>query len=214
MNWLFRAIITGVTAFAATNIDDIVILTLLFAQVNQSFRPKHIIIGQYIGFSLIILASLPGFFGGLVVPRAWVGILGLVPIGIGINRLLNRQEDSESVQTVSNESNNSTNRFFSRFLNPLTYNVAAVTFANGGDNIAIYVPLFANSNFASLGVIIAVFLLLIAVWCYVAYLLTRQPAVTHIVSRYGHILVPLVLIGLGIYILIQSGTYRLLPIYK
>ncbi len=36
-------------------------------------------------------------------------------------------------------------------LNPQTYKVAAVTVANGGDNIGIYVPLFASSDLTSLG---------------------------------------------------------------
>ena len=69
--------------------------------------------------------------------------------------------------------------------------------------------MFANSELASLGVILSVFFLLIGVWCYIAYLLTRQPTIARVLTRYGHALVPFVLIGLGIYILIESGTYRL-----
>lgn len=216
MNWLLIAITTGVTAFAATNIDDIVILMLFFAQVDATFRRRHIVIGQYLGFTALIGASLPGFFGGLIVPKTWIGLLGLIPIAIGISHLANRKKDEQEVQAVSGDFNRdraNTSRVstLASLLSPLTYNVAAVTFANGGDNIGIYVPLFASSNLASLGVIIGVFYLLIAVWCYVAYLLTRQPAVAHVLSRYGKAIVPFVLIGLGIYILIESGTYRLLP---
>lgn len=92
------------------------------------------------------------------------------------------------------------------FLHPQIYKVAAVTFANGGDNIAIYVPLFARGNWASL----AVFLVLVAVWCYVAQLLTRQKAIAHMITRYGQALVPFVLIGLGVWILIESESYKLL----
>lgn len=226
MGWIAGAIIAGITSFAATNIDDIVILMLFFAQVNAKFRRRHIIAGQYLGFTALIVASLPGFFGGLIVPRAWIGILGLVPLAIGISRLVNREKDAEEVQAVSGEFISIPDRVSHRtasapintiistlasLLHPQTYNVAAVTFANGGDNIGIYVPLFANSNLASLGVILGVFFLLIGVWCYIAYLLSRQPAVAHVLTRYGHALVPFVLIGLGIFILIESGTYRLLP---
>jgi cadmium resistance protein CadD (predicted permease) len=106
MNWLAGAIIAGITSFAATNIDDIVILMLFFAQVNASFRPRQIVVGQYLGFSVLIIASLPGFFGGLIVPRAWIGLLGLVPIAIGVTRLVNREKDEE-VQAVSDELNRS-----------------------------------------------------------------------------------------------------------
>jgi cadmium resistance transport/sequestration family protein len=218
MNWLAGAIIAGITSFTATNIDDLVILMLFFAQVNASFRPRQIVVGQYLGFSTLIIASLPGFFGGLIVPRAWIGLLGLVPIAIGVSRLVNPKKDEE-VQAVSDELNHSrgNNSFASTLaslISPQTFNVAAVTFANGGDNIGIYVPLFASSTLASLVVILCIFFLLIGVWCYMAYLLTRQAAIAHVLTRYGKALVPFVLIGLGIFILFESGTYQLLPSFQ
>jgi cadmium resistance transport/sequestration family protein len=215
MSWLAGAIIAGITAFAATNLDDIVILMLFFTQVNATFRPRHIIIGQYLGFSALILASLPGFFGGLIVPRTWIGLLGLVPIAIGITRLVNWKKEQEEVQEVSTEFNTSSSNTsvvstLASLLSPQTYKVAAVTFANGGDNIGIYVPLFASSELASLAVILTIFLLMIGVWCYVAYQLTRHPAIADVFTRYGKFFVPFVLMGLGIFIIIESGTYRLL----
>ena len=209
-SWLVTAIITGITSFAATNIDDIVILMLFYAQVNATFRKRHIVAGQYLGFTALIVASLPGFFGGLIVPRTWIGILGLVPIAIGINRLVNREKDGARIQTVSGEADPSPVNTLASFLSPQTYKVAAVTLANGGDNIGIYVPLFASSKLTSLGVILSVFFLLIGVWCYIAYRLTSLPAIAHVLTRYGQAIVPFVLIGLGIFILIESGTYRLL----
>jgi cadmium resistance transport/sequestration family protein len=219
MSWFAGAIIAGITSFAATNIDDIVILMLFFAQVNSTFRRRHIVVGQYLGFTVLILASLPGFFGGLIVPKAWIGILGLVPIAIGVSRLVNRDKDEQDVQAVSGEfnpsrANTSVLSILGSLLNPQTFNVAAVTFANGGDNIGIYVPLFASSDLASLGVILTVFFLLIGVWCYIAYRLTRQPAVAHVLTRYGKAIVPFVLIALGVFILIESGTYQLLPSFQ
>ena len=62
-------------------------------------------------------------------------------------------------------------------------------------------------------VILAVFFVLVGVWSYVAYRLTRQRAIANILTRYSQALVPFILIGLGIFILIDSGTYRLLPLY-
>ena len=219
MSWFAGAIIAGITSFAATNIDDIVILMLFFAQVNSTFRRRHIVIGQYLGFTVLIFTSLPGFFGGLIAPKAWIGILGLVPIAIGVSRLVNRDNDEQDVQAVSGEFNRSRAdtsvlSILGSLLNPQTFNVAAVTFANGGDNIGIYVPLFASCDLASLGVILTVFFLLIGVWCYIAYRLTRQPAVAQVLTRYGKAIVPFVLIALGVFILIESGTYRLLPSFQ
>ena len=214
MSWFAQTIIAGLTSFVATNIDDIVILMLFFAQINTTFRPKHIVAGQYLGFTALIVASLPGFFGGLIVPKAWIGLLGFVPIAIGIKHLLNRENDENEVQAISSEVNDSKERLpmstLASLLAPQTYHVAAVTFANGGDNIGIYVPLFASSNWASLGVILSIFLVMIGVWCYIAYQLTRHPSVAHLLTRYGQKIVPFVLIGLGFFIIIESGTYKLL----
>ncbi|MBD2180947.1 cadmium resistance transporter [Planktothrix sp. FACHB-1355] len=204
MSELVTAIPTGIAAFTATNLDDIVILLLFFSQVNAAFRCRHIVAGQYLGFAALVLASLLGFFGGLILPERWIGLLGLVPIGIGLSRFLNPENDSEEeVQAEIDESDPSP---FASFLSPQTYGVAAVTFANGGDNIGIYVPLFANSALPSLLVILSVFFLLVAVWCYTAYKLTALPAVADILTRYGNHFVPFVLIGLGVFIVLKNQS--------
>ena len=219
MSRLGTAFIEGITAFAATNIDDIIILLLFFAQVDANFRRRHIVIGQYLGFTLLIIASLPGFFGGLLVPSEWIGLLGLLPIAIGIKQLLNRQNDTEQVQTVSSElepssTSNPIVSFLSSVLNPHTYKVAVVTVANGGDNISIYIPLFAGSNLVRLEVILGVFFVMVGIWCAIAYRLTRQPTIARVLSRYGHAVVPFVLIGLGLFIMYERGTFSLLPWVK
>jgi len=217
MNWIAAAIIAGITSFAATNIDDMVISMLFFAQVNDTFRPRHIFVGKYLGFAALIAASLPGFFGGLIVPKAWIGLLGLVPIAIGISHLVNRENEENDVQAVSGEFNRESNSPVSKLanlFNPQTLNVAAVTVANGGDNIGIYLPLFASSDLPSLVVILAVFSVMVGVLSYAAYWLTRHRAIAPILTRYTQAVVPFVLIGLGIFILIESGTYRLLPPFQ
>ncbi|AKG20629.1 cadmium resistance transporter [Calothrix sp. 336/3] len=211
---LAEVTITAVASFAATNLDDIIILMIFFAQVNNStFRHRHIIIGQYLGFCSIILASLPGFLGGLIIDKKWIGILGFVPIIIGIHRLISPPDENE-IQAVSTELDSqpiktSVMSIFTSIFSPQTYKVATITFANGGDNIGIYVPLFASSNLTNLGIILTIFFLMIAVWCCTAYQLTRHPTIAHLLTRYGHRLVPFVLIGLGIFILIDSETFHL-----
>ncbi|MEG4391617.1 cadmium resistance transporter [Microcoleus sp. BROC3] len=217
MNWIAAAIIAGMTSFAATNIDDMVLSMLFFAQVNDTFRPRHIFVGKYLGFAALIAASLPGFFGGLIVPKAWIGLLGLVPIAIGISHLVKRENEENDVQAVSGEFNRESNSPVSKLanlFNPQTLNVAAVTVANGGDNIGIYLPLFASSDLPSLVVILAVFSVMVGVWSYAAYRLTRQRAIARILTRYTKAVVPFVLIGLGIFILIESGSYRLIPAFQ
>ncbi|MEH2160805.1 MAG: cadmium resistance transporter [Nostoc sp.] len=209
----------AIIAFIATNIDDIIILLIFFSQVDVNFRPRHILLGQYLGFAAIIIASLPGFFGGLVVQREWIGLLGLLPIVIGIQQLLSRKEETATVQTVSSDFSQSTPTnpllaFILSVLHPQTYKVAAVTIANGGDNISIYIPLFAGHNLTSLGVILSIFFIMVGIWCAIAYFLSRQATIANILSRYGQAVVPFVLIGLGLLIMYERGTFTLLPWLK
>ncbi len=219
MSKLGTAFIEGIIAFVATNIDDIIILLLFFSQIDANFRRRHIFFGQYLGFVAITIASLPGFFGGLVVRREYIGLLGILPIFIGIKQLVSREAETTEVQTVTSDFKQSAHRnpivsFLLSLLHPNTYKVAAVTFANGGDNISIYIPLFAGHNLASLGVILSVFFVMVGVWCFIAYLLTLQPTIADVLSRYGETVVPFVLIGLGLYIMYERGTFSLLSWVK
>lgn len=199
-----NVVIAGITSFAATNIDDIAILMLFFAQ-NSTFRPKHIVLGQYLGFTALILVSLPGFFGGLILPRYWIGLLGLIPIALGLSNLLNWEDTPEEIETKTELSEDA----IASFLPPQAYTVAAITFANGGDNIGVYVPLFANSNLEGLAIVIGIFFILVGVWCYVTYKLTQQVAIAELLTRYVNYLVPVVLIGIGASIVLESGALNL-----
>lgn len=211
----FITVLTGgIIAFVVTNLDDIIILLLFFSQMDANFRRRHIIFGQYLGFAVLILASLPGFFGGLVVPREWIGLLGVLPIAIGLKQLFKREDENDEVQMVNlnfepSSSRNRAASFLLSVLSPQTYKVAAVTIANGGDNISIYIPLFAGSNVTNLITIIGTFFAMVGIWCGIAYLLTRQPKIARVLNRYGKPIVPFVLIALGLFIMYERGTFSL-----
>ncbi|MEH1938361.1 MAG: cadmium resistance transporter [Nostoc sp.] len=210
MNELLTAITTGAIAFIATNIDDIVILLLFFSQINASFRPRHIVAGQFLGFTVLLILSLPGLFGGLVLSKSWIGLLGLLPMSIGISSLVNREEDSsKEVVPATEEGEAST---IPSFFSPQVYNVAAVTIANGSDNISVYVSLFASTKLESFLVIIGLFFLLLGVWCYVAYKLIKNRVIADILTRYVNHLVPFVLIGLGAFIALKSEALSLIKL--
>ena len=218
MNKPANVFIEGIIAFTVTNIDDMMILLLLFSQIDSNFRKRHIFIGQYLGFFAIIMLSLPGFFGGLFIQREWLGLLGIIPIAIGMKQLINQQAEgteSTEVQTVNPDfprllHPNPVFSFFLSILHPNTYQVAAITIANSGDNISVYIPLFAGQDFVSLGIIIAVFLAMVGVGCGIAYLLTSQVTIGYILSRYGRAMIPFILMSLGLFIMYDRGTFKLL----
>jgi cadmium resistance transport/sequestration family protein len=205
-----RSIGTAIATFAATNIDDIVLLMLWFSQTSQTLRGRHIVAGQYLGFSALIALSLLGFIGSLVIPPTWIGLLGVVPILLGVRQLWQLRQGAGANDAGVSAARLAAVPSGGRGLwNPHIYGVAAVTFANGGDNLGIYIPLFASSTLPELALTVTIFLLLIAVWCYTSWRLTRQPLIAAALTRYGHVVMPFVLIGLGLYILIEQDTLSL-----
>jgi cadmium resistance protein CadD (predicted permease) len=180
----------AIVAFAATNLDDIFVLTFFFGQKNLPVW--RVVVGQYLGIAGLVLVSLVGFFASLVIPYRWISLLGLVPIAIGLGKLIGRKrEDMESVGIRRPES----------FLT-----VATITFANGGDNIAIYTPLFASSSLSTLAITLVTFGVMIGLWCLAGYAIGNHFAVIRLLDRYGHILVPFIFIALGFYILLGAQS--------
>ena len=185
----------GVAAFVATNIDDIFVLMIFFSSLAYSIR--QIVLGQYIGIGLLIAISGIGSLIAFVVPTYVIGLMGIVPIAIGIKHLVEvRRKDNPSRQVVQDKMNKSYLSFLS---------VAAVTFSNGGDNIGVYIPLFSKYNTISeIFALITVFIAMTAVWCIAAYYFVNHPLIASRIRHTGNIILPFVLIGLGIYILTES----------
>lgn len=219
MNWLTSTLIIGISVAFATTFDDNLYLTAFFGKVNRTFRPQNIVVGEFLGFTVLIIASLPGFFGGLILPAAWVGLLGFLPIAIGINHLLTKEQQEETVQDVSIDfhCSGTDKRRKKSLWNILrdrqTYRVSAVTIANGGNNIGIYVPLFASSNLPNLAVIISICYCAVGLWCFLSYYLVRNPLMAPVLTRHARKVFPFVLIYLGCSILIKSESYHLLPTF-
>jgi len=200
-------ILKAISAFVATNLDDIIILMLFFSRVKSGVKAKHIVAGQYFGFLVIIVASLPGFFGGLIVPKAWIGLLGLVPVAMGIMSLVKPKEDESQIQNVTEDL--AKKNPMAGLFHPQIYQMAAITFANGGDNISIYVSLFASLSWVQLLITLVTFLVMIAIWCSLGFWLVSHGNIAKFIEEFGHRFIPFIFIALGIYIMAESGTFQL-----
>lgn len=190
----------GVAAFVATNIDDIFVLMMFFSSLT--FPVRQVVLGQFIGIGLLIAISALGSLISLVVPTYIIGLMGIIPIVIGIKNLveIRKKDKSLSRQAVQNKKKN---RSYFSFLS-----VAAITFSNGGDNIGVYVPLFSKYNTVSqITTLTAVFIAMTAVWCISSYYFMNHPLVASRIRHIGNIILPFVLIGLGIYILTESFLF-------
>ena len=200
---ILLSVLQAIGLFLATNIDDIIVLSLFFARgAGQRGTTVRILIGQYLGFAGILGAAVLVTLGaGAFLPPEVIPYFGLIPLALGLwaawqawrRRHDDDDDDEGKIQGKK----------------VAVWAVAGVTFANGGDNIGVYVPVFLSVGPAAVVAYCVVFLALVAVLVIVAkFIATRRP-IAEILERWEHILFPLVLIGLGIFILLSGGAFGL-----
>jgi cadmium resistance transport/sequestration family protein len=196
MSDLLGTIGRAIGIFAGTNVDDIIVLTVLFLTSRASGRPRrwHIWVGQYIGVGALIAISVVAALGLSLIPDAWVGLVGLIPFALGVRGLViairsRRQEEPPAPSVASGLAS-----------------VIGVTMANGADNISIYTPMFRTIGLGASVITIIVFLIGIAVWCLAGSLLGSHHRVIELVQRFGHWAVPIVFMLIGAFIVIESGV--------
>ena len=68
MDWLIGTIKIGLAVAVATTFDDNIYLTAFFSEVNRTFRSQHVVVGEILGFTVLVMISLVGFLMGLVIP--------------------------------------------------------------------------------------------------------------------------------------------------
>jgi cadmium resistance protein CadD (predicted permease) len=192
---------TAIVVFVATNIDDILLLAALF---GGALRARAVVAGQFIGIAVLTAVSAGAARAAVVVPPRWIDWLGLLPIAIGswllvqLWRNRGRGDDGDHDHDVMAE------RSFETRLRSQVLGVTAITIANGGDNLSVYIPLFADDPSIVL-LYSAVFTVLTAVWCWLGYVLVKNPAGGALMERWGHVVLPMVLIAIGVRILVPGN---------
>jgi hypothetical protein len=199
---LLPAIGIAIAVYASTNIDDLLILAVFFA--DPRVRISAVVAGRFLGLAVLVLASATAALLAMAVPGEWIALLGLVPLALGLRllpALFCRGGDSteESQEAVAGEHQPVRRGFFAQSMT-----VAGVTLANGGDNLGVYIPLFATAP-QTIVTFVVVFAVMTAVWCALGYLMVNNPLIGDRIRRHGHALLPLVLIGLGLYILSDAA---------
>src|SRR5262249_30741024 len=86
MPGLFSSTIVAVIVFATTNVDDLLVLAAFFA--SAVLQSRSIVIGQFLGIATLLAASALIACTAIVVPSGYVALFGLVPLGLGIAKLL------------------------------------------------------------------------------------------------------------------------------
>ena len=198
---MLTTVLQAIGLFAATNIDDIIVLSLFFARgAGQSGTTARILAGQYLGFAGILVAAILVTIGaGAFLPSAAIPYFGLIPLGLGLwaawEAWRGDDDDDDEAKVAGKKVGVGT--------------VAGVTFANGGDNIGVYTPVFLSVEPLAVVAYCVIFLALVAVLVALARFVATRPPIAEVLERFEHILFPIVLIGLGIVILVSGGAFGL-----
>ena len=195
-----QTIISAIGVYISTSIDYLIILIILFAQLSQNKQKWHIYAGQYLGTCLLVGASLVAAYVVNFVPEAWmVGLLGLIPIYLGIRfAIVGEGEEEEEEEIIERLEQSKANQLF--------WTVTLLTIASGGDNLGIYIPYFASLDWSQTLVALLVFAIGIIIFCELSRVLSSIPLISETIEKYERIIVPLVFIPLGLYIMYESGT--------
>ncbi len=187
-------LLSAIVVFISTSIDDLVLLILFHSQANTRMQRISILVGQILGIGVLVGISLVGSYLASRMLEGWViGLLGFIPIILGIRAMLSKEESKEEATRTGRKS--------------LLATVTLVTIASGGDNLGIYIPWFATLDGAYLGLTMLVFLVFSLIFWSLGYLLANQSHIKTLLSRFSAVLVPVVFLLLGLIILSENGTF-------
>ena len=188
---------TAAGLFAGTNIDDMIVLAVLNVTSRAEGRPKawEIWAGQYAGIAILVVISLLAALGlAYILPESYTWLLGFIPIILGLKKLIDAIRARRSGEQPSPA--------VARGL----AGVVAITVANGGDNIAAWTPFFRTLGLVDLSITMSVFAVAVAVWCLLGAWLVSHWRITDLIQRWGHWIVPVVFILIGLYIFQKGGV--------
>ena len=199
---MIQNIVTSIILYSGTAVDLLIILMLFFAKRKSRKDIINIYLGQFLGsVSLIFLSLLFAFVLNYIPSKEILGLLGLIPIFLGLKVLLLGDSDGETIAKEGLRKDNKN----------LIFLVAMITFAScGADNIGVFVPYFTTLNLANLIVALLTFLVMIYLLVFSAQKLAQVPSVGETLEKYSRWFIAVVYLGLGIYILIENNSFDIL----
>ena len=198
---MIQTIVTAAILYIVTALDLLVILLMFFARAKTRKEYRDIYIGQYVGSVTLIVVSLFFAFVLNYVPEKWIlGLLGLIPIYLGIKVAI--YGDSDGEERAKKELNE-------KGLSKLVGTIAIITIAScGADNIGVFVPYFVTLSVTNLLITLFVFLILIFFLVFTAQKLANIPGVGEIVEKFSRWIMAVIYIALGLFIIIENDTIQ------
>lgn len=199
---MVQNVVTSIILYSGTAVDLLIILMLFFAKRKSRKDIINIYLGQFIGsVSLILLSLLFAFVLNYIPSKEILGLLGLIPIFLGLKVLLLGDSDGEAIAKDGLRKDDKN----------LIFLVAMITFAScGADNIGVFVPYFITLNLANLIVALLTFLVMIYLLVFSAQKLAQVPSVGETLEKYSRWFIAVVYLGLGMYILIENNSFDML----
>ena len=199
---MIQNVVTSIILYSGTAVDLLIILMLFFAKRKSRKDIINIYLGQFLGsVSLILLSLLFAFVLNYIPSKEILGLLGLIPIFLGLKVLLLGDSDGEAIAKDGLRKDDKN----------LIFLVAMITFAScGADNIGVFVPYFTTLNLANLIVTLLTFLVMIYLLVFSAQKLAQVPSVGETLEKYSRWFIASVYLGLGIYILIENNVFDML----
>ena len=199
---MIQNVVTSIILYSGTAVDLLIILMLFFAKRKSRKDIINIYLGQFLGsVSLILLSLLFAFVLNYIPSKEILGLLGLIPIFLGLKVLLLGDSDGEAIAKDGLRKDNKN----------LIFLVAMITFAScGADNIGVFVPYFITLNLANLIVTLLTFLVMIYLLVFSAQKLAQVPSVGETLEKYSRWFIAVVYLGLGMYILIENNVFDIL----
>ena len=199
---MIQNVVTSIILYSGTAVDLLIILMLFFAKRKSRKDIINIYLGQFLGsVSLILLSLLFAFVLNYIPSKEILGLLGLIPIFLGLKVLLLGDSDGEAIAKEGLRKDNKN----------LIFLVAMITFAScGADNIGVFVPYFITLNLANLIVALLTFLVMIYILVFSAQKLAQVSSVGETLEKYSRWFVAVVYLGLGIYILVENNSFDML----
>ncbi|HGA3911727.1 TPA: CadD family cadmium resistance transporter [Streptococcus agalactiae] len=199
---MIQNVVTSIILYSGTAVDLLIILMLFFAKRKSRKDIINIYLGQFLGsVSLIFLSLLFAFVLNYIPSKEILGLLGLIPIFLGLKVLLLGDSDGEAIAKDGLRKDNKN----------LIFLVAMITFAScGADNIGVFLPYFTTLNLANLIVTLLTFLVMIYLLVFSAQKLAQVPSVGETLEKYSRWFIAVVYLGLGMYILIENNSFDML----
>jgi len=184
-------------SFVATNMDNLLLLVVLLGA--NAKRRSAVLLGFICSNIAVICVSALGVAVGSMLGAGLIGYLGVVPLLLGCHMLYKSwagpHPEDEAVASFANSTEPKI--WLSTFV---------LLFSNSGDSVAVFLPLLAESGRSAILIIVCSYLAMAVLWTGLSYMISGQRELARRIEHRAEKIIPWMMIGVGIYILMDTAT--------